>query len=58
MEGQGAAVEAFIRGVEGQEEGDLGRAADSLGVAADALGAAAVGGATRMGPTCPTFSDL
>ena len=57
MEGQGAAVEAFIRGVEGQE-GDLGRAADSLGVEADALGAAAVGGATRMGPTCPTFSDL
>ena len=57
MEGLGAAVEAFIRGVEGQE-GDLGRAADSLGVEADALGAAAVGGATRMGPTCPTFSDL
>ena len=57
MEGLGAAVEAFIRGVEGQE-GDLGRAADSLGVEADALGAAAVGGATRMGPTCPIFSDL
>ena len=57
MEGLGAAVEAFIRGVEGPVD-DLGRAADSLGVAADALGAAAVGGATRMGPTCPTFSDL
>ena len=52
MEGLGAAVEAFIRGVEGQVD-DLGRAADSLGVEADALGAAAVGGATPDGPDLP-----